>query len=76
MTQAKRILHYAYAGHHTIVLIRDNEFIELEGKGTPALLMKDFLTATIQSKPKGIDYFYFQMVFLKYLIAKMKYSSR
>jgi sigma-B regulation protein RsbU (phosphoserine phosphatase) len=40
----KKILYYAYAGHHTIVLIRENEIIELEGKGTPLLLMKDFLT--------------------------------
>lgn len=40
----KNVLHYAYAGHHTIILIRENEFIELEGKGTPLLLMRDFLT--------------------------------
>ncbi len=41
---SKNILHYAYAGHHSIVLIRNNEIIELEGRGTPLLLMKDFLT--------------------------------
>ncbi len=40
----KKILYYAYAGHHTVVLIRENEIIELEGKGTPLLLMKDFIT--------------------------------
>ncbi len=39
-----KILTYAYSGHHSIVLIRDNAMVELEGKGTPIALMKDFIT--------------------------------
>lgn len=39
-------LHYAYAGLHSIVLIRNNEFILLEGTGTPLILMKEFLSST------------------------------
>lgn len=46
----KNILYYAYAGHHTMILIRENEIIELDGKGTPLLLMQDFLTKS-QSIP-------------------------
>lgn len=38
-------LQYAYAAHHNIVLIRNNELIILEGKGTPLILLKDFITS-------------------------------
>jgi len=37
-------LQYAYAAHHNIILIRGQELIALEGKGTPLILLDDFIT--------------------------------
>lgn len=39
-------LQYAYAGHHNIYLIRQGELTALDGKGTPLILMKDFVTTS------------------------------
>lgn len=41
-----KILQYAYAGHHPAILIRNNQLIELEGKGTPLILMREFITTS------------------------------
>lgn len=40
-----RLLQYAYAGHHPCILIRDGKLINLDGKGTPLILMKEFITS-------------------------------
>ncbi|MBP9887430.1 MAG: fused response regulator/phosphatase [Leptospiraceae bacterium] len=37
-------LQYAYAAHHNIILIRNQNLIVLEGKGTPLILLDDFIT--------------------------------
>jgi serine phosphatase RsbU (regulator of sigma subunit) len=41
-----------------IILIRENEMIELDGKGTPLLLMKDFLTKSQSIPIKNGDRFF------------------
>jgi sigma-B regulation protein RsbU (phosphoserine phosphatase) len=55
-----RILDYCYAAHHPILLIRNNQLIQLEGKGTPMILIPNFITEkyTIQIE-KGDKLFLF-----------------
>lgn len=69
-------LQYAYAGHHNIYLIRQGELTALDGKGTPLILMKDFVTTSYTIPiEKEIGYFYFQMGFMKYLTQRMNFME-
>jgi phosphoserine phosphatase RsbU/P len=52
---SSNILSYAYAGHHSILLIRGNELIELAGKGTPLILMNDFISTSHEIKIQSGD---------------------
>lgn len=53
-------LHYAYAAHHNIILIRNQELITLDGRGTALILMEDFITTSYSvSLEKGDRLFLF-----------------